>query len=77
MELEKELGSQPLDALMEKLGLSNVDLVQASTEQLTFKMVNKGRKGRRLTRNIQNKILAALHSARPDYPLALDDLFNY
>jgi hypothetical protein len=77
MELEKELGTQPLDALMEKLGLSNADLVRASTEQLSFKMVHKGRKGRRLTRNVQNKILEALRATKPGNPFTLQDLFNY
>jgi len=50
----------PLDELMTGLGLSNADLVKASTEQLTFKMVQKARKGKTLTPNVQNKILAAL-----------------
>ena len=36
----------PLDELMTELGLSNADLVKASTEQLTFKMVQKARGGR-------------------------------
>jgi len=70
-------GAQPLDALMERLELSNADLVKASTEQLSFKMVQKGRKGRRLTPNIQHKILAALQRARPEESLTLKDLFNY
>lgn len=77
MELEKELGSQPLDGVMEKLGFSNIDLVQASTEQLTFKMVRKGRMGRRLTRNVQNKILHAVRIASPSNTFILKDLFNY
>ncbi len=45
---------------MTRLGLSNADLVKASTEQLTFKMIQKARKGKPLTPNVQNKILAAL-----------------
>ncbi len=52
--------TSPLDELMTELGLSNADLVKASTEQLTFKMVQKARKGKPLTPNVQNKILAAL-----------------
>ncbi|MDO8730372.1 MAG: hypothetical protein Q7J69_04220 [Candidatus Omnitrophota bacterium] len=50
----------PLDELMTERGLSNADLVKASTEQLTFKMVQKARKGKPLTPNVQNKIIAAL-----------------
>ncbi len=75
--MEKELGPQPLDEIMNKLGLSNVDLVRASKEQLTFKMVKKGRTGRRLTLNIQNKIHRALQAASPASSFALKDLFNY
>jgi hypothetical protein len=72
-----DLGTQPLDALMTKLKLSNHDLVAASTEQLSHKMVQKGRKGRRLTAKAKNKILAALHAACPDRQFAHRDLFNY
>ena len=74
---EKELGTQPLDGLMTQLGLSNHDLVEASDEQLTHKMVQKGRKGRRLSPNIKTKILNALHAAVSDRKFAHRDLFNY
>jgi hypothetical protein len=70
------LGVQPLDAVMEEQGLKNHDLVAASTEGLTHKQVQKGRKGRRLTRNIQDKIVAAL-SVAADKPYLRADLFNY
>lgn len=72
-----ELGTQPLDEVMTRLGVSNADLVEASTEHLTFKMVHKGRKGRRLTLNVQTKILQALHALKPEAGLTLADLFNY
>ncbi len=68
---------QPIDALMTKLGLSNADLVSASTEQLTFKNVQKARTGRRLTPNIQEKILKALQKLKPELKLARRDLFRY
>ncbi len=71
-----ELGPQPLDSIMEELGLKNHDLVAASTEGLTHKQVQKGRKGRRLTRNVQQKIQTAL-SAVSEKSYALTDLFNY
>jgi len=77
MILPMDCGPQPLDALMTRLNISNHDLVAASTDQLTHKMVAKGRKGRRLTSNAQYKILAALTAARPDETLALKDLFTY
>ena len=72
-----EFGPQPLDAIMVRLGLTNHALVAASADQLTHKMVAKGRKGRKLTPNAQNKILAALRSARPKETFKLRQLFNY
>lgn len=75
-EKERELGIQPLDSLMEELGLKNHDLVAASTEGLTHKQVNKGRKGRRLTRNIQDKIVASICVASGN-EYSLMDLFTY
>jgi len=71
-----ELGVQPLDAIMEQHGFKNHDLVAASTEGLTHKQVQKGRKGRRLTRNIQDKIISALSAASSEsYTQA--QLFTY
>jgi len=72
-----ELGAQPLDEIMTRLGLGNDELTKASTEQLTHKMVHRGRKGRRLTLNTQSKILRALNAAKPGMNYALKDLFNY
>jgi hypothetical protein len=71
-----EMGPQPLDKLMVRLNLKNNDLVAKSKDQLTFKVLMKGRKGRRLTLNAQQKILNALHAAQ-DQRFALSDLFNY
>lgn len=73
---ERNLGTQPLDAILSGCGLVNSDLVEASSEQLTHKQVQKGRKGRRLTANIQRKILNALNSIA-DEQYSLKDLFNY
>ena len=74
---EMELGTQPLEEIMARLGLSNADIVNASTEQLTHKMVHKARKGRRLTLNVQSKILRALDAVKPEAHFTLKDLFNY
>ena len=71
-----ELGPQPLDALMEQRGLKNHDLVAASKDGLTHKQVQKGRKGRRLSRNIQDKVAAAF-AAHTGEPCRLEQLFNY
>jgi len=62
--LTKDLGPQPLDAILDGIGLSNHRLVALSTEQLTHKQVQKARKGRRISVNIQRKILRALN----DFP---------
>lgn len=76
-ESQRDLGVQPLDAVMTRLGISNADLVQISTEQLSFKAVQKARKGRRLSPNLQKKILRALLAARPGQTLTLQNLFTY
>ena len=72
-----EHGPQPLNPILTALNLKNSDLVAASTEQLTHKMVSKGRKGRELTLNVQNKILRALNLAQSKKEYQLSDLFNY
>ena len=75
-ELERELGEQPLGQIMKDLELKPHDMVAASTEQLTHKMVSRGVKGRRLTRNVQMKILDALNKAsKKDF--TLKQLFTY
>jgi len=72
-----EVGTQPLEKILTDLGLKNSDLVENSTEQLTFKVVGKARRGRRLTLNAQMKILNALNAAQDDKYFELKDLFNY
>jgi len=73
---ERNLGIQPLLGILEELELKNHDLVAASKESLTHKMVAKGCKGRRLTRNVQLKVRNALNSVSgKNYRIA--DLFNY
>lgn len=65
--LIRDLGLQPLDAILDEIGLNNHQLVALSTEQLTHKQVQKARKGKRISVNIQRKILRALN-ARPVPP---------
>lgn len=68
--IERDLGVQPIAGLMEKHGLKPHTLVAASTEQITHKMVARACKGRRLSRNVQLKILRALNTAaQQEYPL--------
>jgi hypothetical protein len=73
----RNLGVQPLKDVMLQLGITSHDLTAASTQQLTYKVVAKGCKGRKLTLNAQHKILQALHALRPEKNLTLKDLFNY
>ena len=73
---ELELGVQPLDKIMEERGLKNHDVVASSKDGLTHKQVQKGRKGRRLTRNIQDKIVAAISAATKE-TYKVNQLFNY
>ena len=75
-EIERNLGEQPIAALMDTQGLKSHDLVSASTEHITHKMVARARKGRRLTPNVKTKILNALN-ATSDVTWTLEDLFNY
>ncbi|MFY8217147.1 MAG: hypothetical protein ACOVMP_11175 [Chthoniobacterales bacterium] len=62
-ELERDLGPQPIAMLLTQHGLKAHDLVAASTEQITHKMVARACKGRRLTSNVQQKLLRALSKA--------------
>ena len=73
---ERDLGEQPLARLLTELGLKPHDLVAASTEQITHKMVQRGCKGRRLTRNVQGKLLRALNTASGN-TYGLPDIFTY
>ena len=75
-EPERDLGEQPLKALLARLDLRSADLVAASTEQLTHKMVARGCKGRRLTPNTMGKVHRALEAASGER-FALDQLFTY
>ena len=73
---ERNLGEQPLARVMAERGLKSHDLVAASTEQITHKMVARACKGRRLTPNVQAKIVRALNLASGGQYVA-GDLFNY
>ena len=80
----RDLGLQPLDALMTAAGLDNHDIVQACAEPLTHKAVQRARKGRRLTPHMKRRITEALNKAlRQKAPEAeasnhrVKDLFTY
>ena len=75
-DIERNLGEQPIARIMREHGLKPHDLVAVSTEQITHKMVSRACKGRRLTPNIQSKVLNALNTATGK-SRAMTDLFNY
>ncbi|MFH1723196.1 MAG: hypothetical protein ABII00_01100 [Elusimicrobiota bacterium] len=76
MEIERNLGEQPIARIMADHGLNARDLVAASTRQLTHKMVARACKGRRLTPNVKSKIRVALNKAAgKEYPM--EELFAY
>lgn len=77
MDESRNLGEQPLASVMTRWGVTAGALVAESANQLTFKMIAKGCKGRKLTVKAQYKILAALQALRPQEMLTLKDLFNY
>jgi hypothetical protein len=74
--VERNLGEQPIVEIMIRHGLKPHDLVAASTRQITHKMVSRACKGRRLTPNVQSKVLDALNHATGKRH-TLDDLFSY
>jgi hypothetical protein len=76
MDVERNLGPQPIGELMAKHGLEANDLVEASDEQVTHKMVARAVKGRRLTPRVMGKLAKALNAASGE-SYELDDLFDY
>lgn len=77
-ETSMDVGIQPLDAVMEEKGIKNHDLVAAVPPgTLTHKQVQKARKGRRLTTNMQEKILEALNAYSKPASYRFGDIFNY
>ncbi len=60
---ERNLGTQPLDAILIEQALGNHEIVAASSEPITHKAVQRARKGRRLTGHMQRRITAAVNKA--------------
>ena len=74
--IERNLGEQPIARIMADHGLKAGDIVASSTEQITYKMVARACKGRRLTHNVQSKLRDALNkSTGKEY--SLEGLFTY
>lgn len=75
-EIERNLGEQPIAKIIAERGLKPKDLVAASDEQITHKMITRACKGRWLTDNVRNKIRRAINKAAgKEY--AMTELFNY
>ncbi len=78
---ERNLGVQPLDVLMTEHEVDNHALVAASKEPMTHKAVQRARKGRKLTKHMQRRMVAAFNEVlkqkgvEESYSLAR--LFNY
>ena len=56
-----DLGPQPLDAMMQAWNMSNHQVVEVSTEQLTHKQVQRARSGRRLSLKMMQKVTRAFN----------------
>ncbi len=76
IELVRNLGEQPLANIMKECGIEGKDMVESSTEQITYKMVSRACKGRRLTENVKHKILNALINATKRH-FKIEELFTY
>jgi len=78
-----EHGVQPLEAIMTENGWSNTMLVKASTVPITHKMVGEARRGRRLSRKVQLKVVEAVNLLSKEkrggeaFLYSLRDLFTY
>ena len=72
------VGVQPLDAIMNEKEIRNHDLVAAVPPgSITHKQVQKARKGRRLTTNMQEKIYEALNAFLAPESYEFKEIFNY
>ncbi len=78
---ERNLGTQPLDAFMNELGLDNHALVELRPVDLSHKAVQRARKGRRLTSKMKLRITWVLNDALKkrgnEKKFATRELFNY
>lgn len=60
---ERDLGTQPLDAILNGWQLDNHDVVEASPQQLTHKQIVRARNGRRLTLKMMIKVSRTVNFA--------------
>ncbi len=77
-DIEMDVGVQPLDAIMTEKGIKNHDLVEVAPPGfITHKQIQKGRKGRRLSMHMQDKVLDALNAFVAPESYEFKELFNY
>jgi hypothetical protein len=57
----RDLGPQPLEAIMLRWNLTNHQLVEDSPEQLTHKQIQRAQAGRRLTLKMMMKVARSLN----------------
>ncbi len=77
-DIEMNVGVQPLDAIMTEKEIKNTDLVKVAPPGfITHKQIQKGRKGRRLSMHLQDKVLDALNAFVAPESYEFKDLFNY
>jgi hypothetical protein len=76
IDIERNLGEQPIAKIMADYNLKSHDIVSNSTEQLTHKMIARACKGRRLTPNIKLKIKDALNKSL-NKKYSIKELFTY
>jgi hypothetical protein len=74
---EMKKGVQPIDQVMKNLGLTDTAFVDKSYKKLSFRLVAKARKGRRLKHRNQTLIMRVLNECYPDKNFTFEDLFNY
>ncbi len=60
---DNDLGPQPLIPLMQRWGVTNAALVEASPEQLTYKQIQRAKNGRRLSLKMMMKVARSLNIA--------------
>lgn len=75
-EVVRDLGPQPIADLMIRLDLKPHDLVKASQNQITHKLITRAMKGRRLTSHSKRLVQQAI-SAATGRTWLLIDLFSY
>ena len=74
--VDRNMGEQPIAAVLAAAGLKPHDVVRASAVPMTHKMVSRACKGRRLTVNTREIVRKALEAATGK-TYAPEELFNY